>query len=354
MMAAVKQAVESFRQEALPLVGVIGTRIPIPTFDTDRHILSYVNENHGKGIDGYQALKNLNQQRDFLLQTGHLDEEQTPRTVLSGWRLLLDKYAARPSTALEAALAVEDGAMHTHATAAPPSAAWWLEADHEDGPLEGAAACAAHLDAIADHIRRERPGAFRDPSTDLVPASAEELRAVGESLSVGMHFRQEPFEWVYDGLKPLLLPDVVRNRKGMSVSLATLTICVLRRLGLSAALHFVDRDGSGNKLPPDFVGQLANAPPATDIYVCGGTLEDPCILDPCVRKGSWVTNAHKVETIQWDGRTQWLAEDVIRLWAEHARTMVIASQRRGESDNVIMWMYQHAALDPLRATFPGL
>jgi Transglutaminase-like superfamily len=49
---------------------------------------------------------------------------------------------------------------------------------------------------------------------------------------------QVPFEWVYEGYKPLLLPDVLATRKGMSVSLATLLLCVLRRAGLTATPHF--------------------------------------------------------------------------------------------------------------------
>jgi hypothetical protein len=45
---------------------------------------------------------------------------------------------------------------------------------------------------------------------------------------------------------------------------------------------------------------------------------------------------------------------VYRLWAEHARTMMIACQRRGDSDEVAGWMYQHAALAPEAAAFPGV
>jgi hypothetical protein len=45
---------------------------------------------------------------------------------------------------------------------------------------------------------------------------------------------------------------------------------------------------------------------------------------------------------------------VFRMWAEHARTMITACQRRGESDAVASWMYQHAALDPQNAEVPGL
>ena len=146
----------------------------------------------------------------------------------------------------------------------------------------------------------------------LRPASAEQLGTVATVLS-SMRFRQEPYEWVYSGFKPLLLPHVVASRcvsllpglclyvhlssqrdpasvhahvpleracfnderrgmvstgdavlwsptvwrkalrtplcfasckracrQGMSVSLATLLLVLLRRLGLSAGLHFVE------------------------------------------------------------------------------------------------------------------
>ena len=45
-------------------------------------------------------------------------------------------------------------------------------------------------------------------------------------------FRQKPFEWNYEGLKPLLLHEVLNSKRGMTLSLCILFSCVARRLGL--------------------------------------------------------------------------------------------------------------------------
>ena len=47
-----------------------------------------------------------------------------------------------------------------------------------------------------------------------------------------LRFQQKPFEWNYEGLAPLLLRDVLRTRRGISLSLAILFSGVARRLGL--------------------------------------------------------------------------------------------------------------------------
>lgn len=45
-------------------------------------------------------------------------------------------------------------------------------------------------------------------------------------------FKEEPVEWVYTGLPPLLLHDVLQSKKGVSAPLAVLTSCVAYRLGV--------------------------------------------------------------------------------------------------------------------------
>jgi regulator of sirC expression with transglutaminase-like and TPR domain len=43
-------------------------------------------------------------------------------------------------------------------------------------------------------------------------------------------------EWVYDGLAPLMLPDVLRRRKGIPIALALAAAALARRLGAGARL----------------------------------------------------------------------------------------------------------------------
>lgn len=78
------------------------------------------------------------------------------------------------------------------------------------------------------------------------------------------------------------------------------------------------------------------------------------VLDAGGKRGAWVLPDLEAASIGAQAPSVWEAEQVFRLWAEHARTMMIACQRRGESDDVAKWMYQHAALDPCRADVPGM
>lgn len=44
-------------------------------------------------------------------------------------------------------------------------------------------------------------------------------------------FRQKPFEWVYDGLSPVMLQDVLESHSGLSVILATIYVCLAACVG---------------------------------------------------------------------------------------------------------------------------
>lgn len=48
-----------------------------------------------------------------------------------------------------------------------------------------------------------------------------------------LSYRQEPYEWVYDGLSPLLLDAVAGSCEGIHISLAALYCAVGRRLACS-------------------------------------------------------------------------------------------------------------------------
>ena len=50
------------------------------------------------------------------------------------------------------------------------------------------------------------------PRDNLQLADAQQLRLVGETLSRTLKLRQDPFEWVYEGFHPLLLPSVLVTR----------------------------------------------------------------------------------------------------------------------------------------------
>jgi hypothetical protein len=43
-------------------------------------------------------------------------------------------------------------------------------------------------------------------------ASSDQMHAIAHALNKAFKFRFEPFEWVYEGYKPLLLPSVMVHR----------------------------------------------------------------------------------------------------------------------------------------------
>ncbi len=49
-----------------------------------------------------------------------------------------------------------------------------------------------------------------------------------------LKFKSEPLEWVYDGLSPALLGEVVACRKGTPLALALVFALAAQRLGLQA------------------------------------------------------------------------------------------------------------------------
>ncbi|GLC36810.1 hypothetical protein PLESTB_000780600 [Pleodorina starrii] len=63
----------------------------------------------------------------------------------------------------------------------------------------------------------------------------QQLEAISEELFHQRRFKHEPVEWVYDGLAPALLPQVLRRQRGIPLSLAVLYCSVARRLGVPAA-----------------------------------------------------------------------------------------------------------------------
>lgn len=78
----------------------------------------------------------------------------------------------------------------------------------------------------------------------VVPCSLRAPCAAALQVLYARHrYCYRPFEWVYDGLKPLLLPDVLERRRGTPLTLAVLAAGVGRRAGLP--LVPLPGDGSG-------------------------------------------------------------------------------------------------------------
>ncbi len=66
--------------------------------------------------------------------------------------------------------------------------------------------------------------------------------------------KQQPYEWVYDGLKPLLLDSVLETRKGVHISLAALYCAVARRLSCRLLPEVATRTGQPQQGGIWFIG----------------------------------------------------------------------------------------------------
>lgn len=186
--------------------------------------------------------------------------------ALRGWSDLIARFAARPLDAAGASSAVEAGALYLHtASHAQQQAASIDEAPPKLG-LNPAASdsedCASQLGDLAARVRRAHPDLFRcvcsradaapaflcrlgsrsphalpgscklatlqavrgvptcvlggcraSPTADGVSlAMREQLLAVVQTLCEDVKFRLDPFEWVYEGYGPLLVPCVLQSK----------------------------------------------------------------------------------------------------------------------------------------------
>lgn len=67
-----------------------------------------------------------------------------------------------------------------------------------------------------------------------------------------LRFRHEPFEWVYEGLAPMFLVNVLSTRKGTPLCLAVLCLAVSCRLGLPLEILPGASQGGPPTLPLKF------------------------------------------------------------------------------------------------------
>jgi hypothetical protein len=68
------------------------------------------------------------------------------------------------------------------------------------------------------------------------PCTHAHVEALSTVLFKQLRFRCEPVEWVYDGLAPVLLPEVLQRRKGIPLSLCLVVVAVGMRLGMPLRL----------------------------------------------------------------------------------------------------------------------
>lgn len=212
----------------------------------------------GVTADAAKLLTRLGQQLTTLLQA----EEHT-REALADWAALAASFSprlrgssssgaprgspARAAAATAAAAAEEGMALLTRqAQELTDPLQHELESGVEAASQQGHELPAVSLDDLAAAVRQQHPALFA--STVGIPAGSgspahqageggAELRlhqaaALWDVLHRQQRFKYEPFEWVYEGLQPLLLPPWLHRRKLAPLTLGVVVAGVARRLGL--------------------------------------------------------------------------------------------------------------------------
>ncbi|KAL4438524.1 hypothetical protein ABPG77_000172 [Micractinium sp. CCAP 211/92] len=270
---------------------------------------------------------------------------------------------------------------------------------------------AVTLDGLAAAVRQQHPALFGSSAADARGGGAagggaaarrlEQAAALADALYRQQRFKFEPFEWVYEGLSPLLLPERLLRRKLAPVTLATVAAGVARRLGLpllpvpadageEIAAAVVEGPGGGaaagglplDQLRPDvaqrYAGRAAAAPPTAGPWAllldCSSGSSSPGsstssssaagvgggsggaaggqagrrwthAMDACTGELVDVAGAaQRYPGLQLSAKWEQLAPLVG--WQHMVRTVIQAHQRRGESDLVAHWVYVLLALDP--------
>lgn len=112
----------------------------------------------------------------------------------------------------------------------------------DDAKQADAATEALSLDELAAVVQQQHPQLFpfRIDSSSGSSSSGvggtqlqvQQALALADVLYRQQRFKHEPFEWVYEGLQPLLLLPRLQRRKLTPLSLATVAAAVARRLDL--------------------------------------------------------------------------------------------------------------------------
>eukprot|EP00887_Chlorella_sp_A99_P006874 scaffold2.g6874.t1 len=291
-----------FEAERLPLTGLAGSGVTCWQLDFAAALrAAFRHPAAGLGFsEGARLLSTMHTQLATLCGA----EEHTRESLAEWAALMADLRRRGPQRSFAAAAAAEEGlallGRQAQALADPLLLDDLLESG-SGGEEQGAESEAAGrwppltLDQLAADVRRAAPdlfppaagsggggGAPGDGSIERQQQQGTQLRrrqaaVLGEVLYRRHRLRYEPFEWVYDGLQPLLLADVLRRRKGAPVALAGATAAVGARLGLpllplpaesgaatagSLQLGAVAA-AAGEALGPELASHVATRTPAT-------------------------------------------------------------------------------------------
>ena len=402
---ALCHAIREFDKSCMPLVGIVGRVPSLSTVDVQSQV-RHAFRHPAPGVsvdDGFTALRQLAAQLSALKRS-----EEATQGSLARWHLLLQTHALQSHSLSPARLcqALEDGSMLLHQLVKETRETLDGDADMEvqaadEEQLDGGPPSTDFyeaLDSLAQQVRKDHPqlwnsgggsgssssgsgsssGSSGGSTSGGRPDTLSQLEAISSTLFKRLRFKHKPVEWVYDGLAPLLLPDVLRRRKGVPLTLAILYNSVAHRLGLTTSLAKATNSRITTQpgpimfadAPPEVLARQAGRTlatcPAPDIWLVtasapASAADHPQVLLVDVDKRGRVMHPEQATQLYPDlvlppphggpahpasAPTLVPARTLVALFAESLRLAVVAHQRRGESDLVAHFLYQLLALDP--------
>ncbi|KAG7668599.1 hypothetical protein Ndes2526B_g03781 [Nannochloris sp. 'desiccata'] len=404
LYASAQRLLRRFEAEQIPFIGPIGSDLVAWNLNPATSLTAWFHRDStapGSASleEGLQLLSRLESQLAVLKEC-----EEDTRDALGDWADLAQKYQIPPSSHLSfagvpaymAAAACEAGmellTEHVLNLTDPLGIYGSLDEEQEDEDERGLG-----VEELAQTVL-QRAAATGIDLTNKSDISGR-LHALVDVLyrTPKIKLKYEPFEWVYEGLNPLLLPKVLRKRKGTPAALAVAAAAVGRRVNVSllpmpaasieaGAGQDPDAAIPVENLPPDLQQRVSSSTQAAapgpgqwllKVFADTSTSRSP--EDTLNRSneeynsvkgnnnnnngveiedlGLYVdpSNGHILSSLEIQTKfpavghlspAEWQEQSVLRTWQGLCRIAMQAHQRRGESDFVAHWMFICLALDP--------
>jgi hypothetical protein len=249
--------------------------------------------------------------------------------------------------------------------------------------------CQAGMNLVTDEIRRQRDplglehtGESEIQDEELITeAAAAVKRETGGAATVEgflscvrtkLKYKYEAFEWVYEGLDPIMSSTVLRSRVEKKKWSPAALALALSSIGEHAGLMLIpmpafvqEQAGTSSQndaldevlktLPQDAALRLSSKtqgvapePGTWFLRVDGGNDAEttPTYID--CKKGTILRDiSEKYPVLARYSLSRWRRECVLRTWQGLVDLAIQAHTRRGESDLVANWIYIKLCLDPL-------
>lgn len=406
LFSALLRQARKFRQEHIPLTGIVGTDIVFYSSNPPTELARLLRSpppSHSSLSDGLHLLPLLQQQLTSLQAA-----DQPSRKLLTEWndlitrtRTTMSSSAFTPAIVAEASLSMISAQAQTIMTQFKEESLF--DKDNDNRNSDDDLLNPQRYNNNDEEEEDNRPPLNMDAlGTSLAYRFSEGgnasacLAALSDILYTRERLKYEPYEWVYDGLAPIVLEDILRRRKGAPIALAIIAAGIAKRAGLPLvpvpALTSIDNSSNSLATTAEAAAAVADLPPSLSYKLSGGSQASGptpshwlLALSPPIMSASpntWIappeafldssngkilsldqveatypgtlnflklsSSSLEKERGERGGATPslaWRQIAMMELWRELIKTVVQAHQRRGESDIVAQWYYVLLALD---------